>query len=135
MSSARASDEDAVSAGHGRLLEALSTFLPISASKQTFRSLVRPLPARRSQHVEEVMPGHSAMARLIADVRYAVRVITRTPSFAVAIVTPLCSCSTHAARRSGVNGSSGALWPESNYVQALTITRLELHHLREDGDD
>ena len=55
---------------------------------QTMRCLVAP-PARQSHHVEEVARGDSAMVCLIADVRYAVRVMTRTPSFAIAVVTVL----------------------------------------------
>src|SRR4029453_12807550 len=56
---------------------------------QTMRCLAAPLPARpHTRHVEPVR-GDSAMRELIADVRYALRVISRTPSFAVAVVSVL----------------------------------------------
>jgi predicted permease len=56
---------------------------------QTMRCLATPLPAR--PHTRHLEPGRgdSAMRELIADVRYALRVMSRTPSFAVAVVSVL----------------------------------------------
>jgi hypothetical protein len=51
--------------------------------------MMLPLPAQSHTWYAEGARGDSAMLGLIADVRYAVRVISRTPSFAVAVVSML----------------------------------------------
>jgi len=56
---------------------------------QTLRCLAAPLPARPRTRQLEPVRGDSAMRQLIADGRYALRVMSRTPSFAVAVVSVL----------------------------------------------
>jgi putative ABC transport system permease protein len=55
---------------------------------QTVRCLVAPPPIRSDQSAE-ASPGDSKMRTLAADLRYALRVMSRTPSFAVAVITVL----------------------------------------------
>jgi putative ABC transport system permease protein len=56
---------------------------------QAVRCMLLPLPAQSPTRYVEGARGDSAMLGLIADVRYALRVIARTPSFAVAVVSML----------------------------------------------
>jgi putative ABC transport system permease protein len=53
---------------------------------QTMRCLVAPPAVRPQTRQLEPVRGASTMRRLIADVRYALRVMSRTPSFAVAVI-------------------------------------------------
>ncbi|PYV06040.1 MAG: ABC transporter permease [Acidobacteria bacterium] len=53
------------------------------------RCLVAPPAVRPHTRQFEPVQGDSTMRRLIADVRYALRVMSRTPSFAVAVVSVL----------------------------------------------
>jgi predicted permease len=53
---------------------------------QTIRCLVAPPAVPPHTRQPESVRGDSTMRRLIADVRYALRVMPRTPSFAVAVV-------------------------------------------------
>src|SRR5438874_11550806 len=53
------------------------------------RCLVAPPAVRHHTRQFEPVQGDSTMRRLIADVRYASRVMSRTPSFAVAVVSVL----------------------------------------------
>jgi predicted permease len=52
---------------------------------QTVRCLVVPLPVRRD-HYRVESPGDPWMRTLFSDCRYALRVISRTPSFAAAVI-------------------------------------------------
>ena len=56
---------------------------------QTVRCLAAPPPVRSEQSPAEPSPGDSKMRTLAADLRYALRVMSRTPSFAVAVITVL----------------------------------------------
>jgi putative ABC transport system permease protein len=56
---------------------------------QTARCLTAPPPARRRPLTPRAPQGDSSMRTLIADLRHAVRVMFRTPSFAVAVITVL----------------------------------------------
>jgi len=53
---------------------------------QTMRCLVAPPAVRPHTRQLERLRGDSTMRSLIADVRYALRVMSRTPSFAVAVI-------------------------------------------------
>jgi putative ABC transport system permease protein len=53
---------------------------------QTLRCLVAPPPVRRPTRQVHSIEGDSIMRQVIADVRYAMRVILRNPSFAMAVV-------------------------------------------------
>jgi predicted permease len=53
---------------------------------QTIRCLVAPPPVRPNPLPLESSQGDSRMRTVVADLRYAFRVISRTPSFAVAVV-------------------------------------------------
>ena len=52
---------------------------------QTIRCLILPPPARRDRQLFKTS-GDSRMRTVFADFRYALRVITRTPSFAAAVI-------------------------------------------------
>ncbi len=56
---------------------------------QTIRCLVAPPAVRPHTRQLEPVRGDSTMRWLITDVRYALRVLSRTPSFAVAVVSVL----------------------------------------------
>ena len=57
---------------------------------QTIRCVCAPPQARRNaQRIASSTPGDSMIRTLIADVRYALRVLSRTPSFAIAVVAVL----------------------------------------------
>jgi hypothetical protein len=56
---------------------------------QTMRCLAAPPPVRRSRLPLGSSLGDSRMRTVFADVRYAFRVMFRTPSFAVAVVSVL----------------------------------------------
>jgi putative ABC transport system permease protein len=56
---------------------------------QALRCLVAPPPVRRVPMPLDPTPGDSSMRTLVADLRYAVRVIRRTPSFAAAVIAVL----------------------------------------------
>ena len=53
---------------------------------QTFRCLVAPPPAHRAALRNEPSRGDGRMRRVLADLRYALRFVTRTPSFALTVV-------------------------------------------------
>src|SRR5262245_7647654 len=53
---------------------------------QTLRCLAAPPPIRIHPLLNEKSPGDSLMRTLFADLRYALRVLSRTPSFAVVVV-------------------------------------------------
>lgn len=56
---------------------------------QTLRCLVAPPPVHPNPLLHESLQGDSRMRTFFADVRYAFRMMSRTPSFAVAVVTVL----------------------------------------------
>jgi putative ABC transport system permease protein len=56
---------------------------------QTIRCLTAPPPVRPNPSTMGSSPGDSRMRTLLADLRYAFRVMSRTPSFAVAVVSVL----------------------------------------------
>ena len=56
---------------------------------QTMRCLAAPPPVRPNPSPMGSSPGDSRMRTLFADLRYAFRVMSRTPSFAVAVVSVL----------------------------------------------
>ena len=56
---------------------------------QAIRCLAAPPPVRRAAFAPQPSPGDPRMRTFVADVRYALRVITRTPSFAVAVIAVL----------------------------------------------
>jgi hypothetical protein len=56
---------------------------------QTMRCLAAPPPVRPNPFPMGSSPGDSRMRTLFADLRYAFRVMSRTPSFAVAVVSVL----------------------------------------------
>src|SRR5262245_28106343 len=56
---------------------------------QTLRCLAAPPPVRTHPLLNEKSHGDSMMPTLFADLRYALRVMSRTPSFAVAVVSVL----------------------------------------------
>src|SRR5262245_31752045 len=56
---------------------------------QTLRCLAAPPPVRTHPLLNEKSQGDSMMRTLFADLRYAFRVMSRTPSFAVAVVSVL----------------------------------------------
>jgi len=56
---------------------------------QTMRCLVAPPAVRPPTRQREPVRGDSTMRRLIADVRYALRVMSRAPSFAVAVIAAM----------------------------------------------
>jgi putative ABC transport system permease protein len=56
---------------------------------QTIRCLAAPPPIRHNPLVAESPQGDSRMRTVFADLRYAFRVMSRTPSFAVAVVSVL----------------------------------------------
>jgi hypothetical protein len=56
---------------------------------QTVRCLAAPPPGRPNPLLHESSQGDSRMRTLFADLHYAFRVMSRTPSFAVAVVSVL----------------------------------------------
>jgi putative ABC transport system permease protein len=56
---------------------------------QTMRCLVAPPPVRPNPMLNGSLEGDSKMRTLLADLRYALRVMSRAPSFAVAVVSVL----------------------------------------------
>jgi predicted permease len=56
---------------------------------QTMRCLAAPPPVRANPLPRRLLQGDSRMRTLFADLRYAFRVMSRTPSFAVAVVSVL----------------------------------------------
>jgi hypothetical protein len=56
---------------------------------QTMRCLAAPPPVRRNPLVVGSPQGDSTMRTLFADLRYALRVTSRTPSFAFGVVSVL----------------------------------------------
>jgi predicted permease len=56
---------------------------------QTIRCLAAPPPVRPNPMLHGSSKGDSRMRTLLADLRYALRVISRSPSFAVAVVSVL----------------------------------------------
>jgi putative ABC transport system permease protein len=56
---------------------------------QTIRCLAAPPPVRRTRKRRAPSQGDSGMRTLFADLRYAFRVMSRTPSFAVVVVSVL----------------------------------------------
>ena len=56
---------------------------------QTMRCLAAPPPVRPNPLVVGSPPGDSRMRAVFADLRYAFRVMSRTPSFALAVVSVL----------------------------------------------
>jgi predicted permease len=56
---------------------------------QTMRCLAAPPPVRPNPLLHGSSKGDSKMRTVLADLRYAFRVVSRTPSFAIAVVTVL----------------------------------------------